>query len=581
VLKLQRKYKNLQRLTHLIKESSIFDVDFYSHQVKIRFSSKSQAINHFLKVGSTKMISPNYWFDSEYYLAKNADVKQSGMNPFLHYILNGRTEKRQPNPYFQPHYIARQMNKSLNELDEPIYLYHRAFIKRSIPPFNFCPFFDLVAYLKQNSKLANDNVDPFKYFLESEGLSLTTHHPIQVPPLKQTRKIGHEIILTSHEASLTGAPMVILKIGEILAKKYGFEITFILGKGGELEEEFKQFGDVIIIEHMLELDSTLLEDSLKQQLQGDYLFALCNSACSWPIISALKNSIDTPLITLVHEFPDNLGETVVKRIGECSRRIIVPAIVIQQHINKIVNYPLNEIPIFPQGILDSDFPGQQQDEDKKYIREHYGLDENCKIVLACGLVILRKGCDLFIQAAIAFFRKAPSANCVFMWLGEYENNVDKAYVDSLFTDIKYSKMKDKIKFVGAKKNVAPYFNAADVFLMLSRLDPFPSVVLEAMAASLPVICFDTVIGSAEILNESNGIVVPFLCIKSIVDNLLRLFADDSLAADIGNAAKETVKSNFDFHRYVENILTVVAQVAHLPHSIRQSNDTVIDSLVGE
>jgi glycosyltransferase involved in cell wall biosynthesis len=42
---------------------------------------------------------PNGWFSTTYYLAMNADIREAGINPFVHYILYGRSEARLPQPY--------------------------------------------------------------------------------------------------------------------------------------------------------------------------------------------------------------------------------------------------------------------------------------------------------------------------------------------------------------------------------------------------------------------------------------------------------------------------------------------------
>jgi hypothetical protein len=51
---------------------------------------------------------PNPIFDAEFYLAHNPDVRDSGMNPLLHYELHGAAEGRKPHPLFEPGYYLAQ-----------------------------------------------------------------------------------------------------------------------------------------------------------------------------------------------------------------------------------------------------------------------------------------------------------------------------------------------------------------------------------------------------------------------------------------------------------------------------------------
>jgi hypothetical protein len=47
-------------------------------------------------------------FDANFYLEQNPDVRESGMNPLLHYELHGAAEGRKPHPLFEPGYYLEQ-----------------------------------------------------------------------------------------------------------------------------------------------------------------------------------------------------------------------------------------------------------------------------------------------------------------------------------------------------------------------------------------------------------------------------------------------------------------------------------------
>jgi len=54
--------------------------------------------NHYISIGWTQARKPCSWFYPEHYLSANHDVAIAGVNPFLHYLKNGRSEGRNPNP---------------------------------------------------------------------------------------------------------------------------------------------------------------------------------------------------------------------------------------------------------------------------------------------------------------------------------------------------------------------------------------------------------------------------------------------------------------------------------------------------
>jgi len=62
----------------------------------------------------------------------------------------------------------------------------------------------------------------------------------------------------------------------------------------------------------------------------------------------------------------------------------------------------------------------------------------------------------------------------------------------------------RVRFLGAKEDVRPFYAAADCFLLPSRYDPFPNTALEAMAMGLPAIVSSRC-GAAELIDHGlNG-----------------------------------------------------------------------------
>ncbi len=63
---------------------------------------------------------------------------------------------------------------------------------------------------------------------------------------------------------------------------------------------------------------------------------------------------------------------------------------------------------------------------------------------------------------------------------------------------------ERVRFMGGREDVRPYYAAADCFLLPTRYDPFPNTVLEAMAMGLPAIVSSRC-GAAEVLERGvNG-----------------------------------------------------------------------------
>ena len=74
---------------------------------------------------------------------------------------------------------------------------------------------------------------------------------------------------------------------------------------------------------------------------------------------------------------------------------------------------------------------------------------------------------------------------------------------------------DRVRFCGVQKETLPFYQAADGLLLPTLYDPFPNVILEAMACGLPVIT-STTCGGAEFIEQgSNGFVCDALDIPRL------------------------------------------------------------------
>jgi glycosyltransferase involved in cell wall biosynthesis len=77
----------------LVRNSGLFDADWYREQSP-RLGVDVDLLDHFLKKGGFEGRSPSAKFDVKLYLLWYADVRKLGLNPLVHYLLHGKSEKR-------------------------------------------------------------------------------------------------------------------------------------------------------------------------------------------------------------------------------------------------------------------------------------------------------------------------------------------------------------------------------------------------------------------------------------------------------------------------------------------------------
>jgi glycosyltransferase involved in cell wall biosynthesis len=160
-------------------------------------------------------------------------------------------------------------------------------------------------------------------------------------------------------------------------------------------------------------------------------------------------------------------------------------------------------------------------------------------VATVGNVRHVKGHDIFIKAAAEVVRRFPQVS--FSIAGEVLEPAYFAELQSLVRDLKLS---ERFHFVGGVTNIAEYLSSADIFVLPSRSEGFSNAIIEAMAASLPVIATD-VGGNAEAVKDGvNGFIVPSEDSAALAEAICVLLGDSSRAVQMGAAGKTLVAEKF-------------------------------------
>ncbi|MEO5366373.1 MAG: glycosyltransferase family 4 protein [Magnetococcus sp. WYHC-3] len=98
----------------------------------------------------------------------------------------------------------------------------------------------------------------------------------------------------------------------------------------------------------------------------------------------------------------------------------------------------------------------------------------------------------------------------------------------------------RVIFAGAVRDVLPCYAAADALVLPTLYDPFPNVVLEAMACALPVMVSRTS-GAVDLLRDGdNGVVVDPLDALALGRHMAQWERDPAQAAQMGLRGRATV-----------------------------------------
>jgi glycosyltransferase involved in cell wall biosynthesis len=155
---------------------------------------------------------------------------------------------------------------------------------------------------------------------------------------------------------------------------------------------------------------------------------------------------------------------------------------------------------------------------REKLRMALDVPDAAPLFLALGRLHEKKAFDVLIKAAA----KLPGAHVWIAGEGELRGDLEKL-VASL-------ELGDRVKLLGWRNDRADLFAACDVCVMPSRYEPFGTVMIEAWAQNVPLICARAKGPVGLIHDGEDGLLVPIDDAEALAGAMARLGQDQDLAA---------------------------------------------------
>jgi len=160
----------------------------------------------------------------------------------------------------------------------------------------------------------------------------------------------------------------------------------------------------------------------------------------------------------------------------------------------------------------------------------------------------QKGPLDFVEAARLARLQNPRLRFVFVGDGELRTEVERAVAGA--------SLGTAFQLLGWRDDVADLLAAMDVFLLTSLFEGLPRVVLQAVAASVPVVATDTG-GVGEVLVDGKtGRLVPPANPAAAAAAVVALAGDPGLRRRLADAATAVLGTEFDIRRMVRDLEAV-------------------------
>ena len=119
---------------------------------------------------------------------------------------------------------------------------------------------------------------------------------------------------------------------------------------------------------------------------------------------------------------------------------------------------------------------------------------------------------------------------------------------------------DKVKFLGARKDIPELLSRAHIFVLTSNWEGFPITILEAMRAGLPVIASDVGGVGEAVVDGKTGFLIPRGDIEVLKDRLTRLIDNPGLRVELGQAGQQRFTENFTIDIMLAKTVSVYQQI---------------------
>ena len=193
-------------------------------------------------------------------------------------------------------------------------------------------------------------------------------------------------------------------------------------------------------------------------------------------------------------------------------------------------------------------PYLERPEEGTALRRELGIAPDAKVVGFVGQVIERKGVPDLVEAIPAVVERLP--NAIFLFAGQ-------GLLDTFVVErSRELGVADNVLHAGFRKDVSAVMKALDVLVLPSVVEGFGYVLVEAMAASKPVVATRASSIPEIVVDNETGLLVDVHAPGQLAAAIARVLEESDLAAAMGRSGRDRVLERFTIDRMIDHIESV-------------------------
>ncbi len=222
------------------------------------------------------------------------------------------------------------------------------------------------------------------------------------------------------------------------------------------------------------------------------------------------------------------------------------------HYREKLHLVPEKISTIPNGIDTGAFVRGERGE----ARQELGIERDAEVLGFMGRLHGQKGVDVLLGAFREVLAGRPGALLVIAGDGPERSRLER--------EARETGVAERVVFLGECNDTPLFMSALDAFVLPSRWEGMPNVVLEAMAAGIPVI--GTFAGGVPemVAPEETGLLVAPGDAGALSQAMTRLLSDAGRARAMGEAGRARASELFSMETMVDRYTRLYEELASMP-----------------
>ena len=361
--------------------------------------------------------------------------------------------------------------------------------------------------------------------------------------MKKKIKVG----FVNYSLNVGGIETLILEICNRLNKNQFIPYVFVFEKNGKLKNEYVNSGIPLLEVKKNKGFDWMLSARLAKMLKKNNIDIVhTHNPTNWLYGTIAAKLAGISVIHTEHTTSDyhnyhvKRWELIERVLSIFTTKITTVSESVKMHMVKNSKINASKIKVVYNAIKAEEF---NKSVDEKKIRASLYLQKNDVVIGNIARFYENKDHRTLLEAFKLILKQVPNVYLLLIGDGPLRNEMGEI--------AKNLKIKDSVKFLGNRRNIAEILRIMDVFVLSSKREGLPMVLLEAMTSGVPIVATDVDGNSELIVDKKTGFIVPPNSPKFLSNAVVQVLADKEKAIKMASRGRDFVREHFSLISMIE------------------------------